>query len=95
MAEGSILARGKGAEEFHQTAPHGARRVMSRSQTHKEGSIEEFEEAMDGIYSESIVESVLDEAPMAYKSAEAIVDAIEPTAEIVDWLDLVHNLKSK
>jgi len=95
MAEGSILARGKGTEEFHQTAPHGAGRVMSRSQAHEEGSIEEFEEAMDGVYSESVVESVLDEAPMAYKSAEAIVDAIEPTAEIVDWLGVVHNLKAK
>ena len=95
MAEGSILARGNGAEAFHQTAPHGAGRVMSRRQAHKEGSLEAFEEAMEGIYSESVVESVLDEAPMAYKPAEAIVDAIEPTAEIVDWLDVVHNLKAK
>ena len=95
MAEGSILARGNGAEAFHQTAPHGAGRVMSRRQAHEEGSLEAFEEAMEGIYSESVVESVLDEAPMAYKSTEAIVEAIEPTAEIVDWLDVVHNLKAK
>jgi RNA-splicing ligase RtcB len=95
MAEGSILARGNGAETFHQTAPHGAGRIMSRRQAHEAGSLEAFEEAMDGIYSESVVESVLDEAPMAYKPAESIVEAIEPTAEIVDWLDVVHNLKAK
>jgi len=95
MAEGSILARGKGTDEFHQTAPHGAGRMMSRRQAHEEGSIEAFEEAMEGIYSESVVKSVLDEAPMAYKPAESIVEAIEPTAELVDWLDVVHNLKAK
>jgi hypothetical protein len=50
---------------------------------------------MEGVYAESVVESVLDEAPIAYKSAAAIADAIEPTAEIIDWLDVVHNLKAK
>jgi RNA-splicing ligase RtcB len=95
MAEGSILSRGKGNDEFHQTAPHGAGRVMSRREAHEAGSIETFEQAMAGVYSESVIESVLDEAPMAYKSAATIANAIEPTAEIVDWLDVVHNLKAK
>lgn len=95
MAEGSILARGKGNEEYHETAPHGAGRVMSRRDAHKTISMDEFSEAMEGVYSESVVESVVDEAPMAYKSAEAIADAIEPTAEITEWLDVVHNLKAK
>ncbi len=49
---------------------------------------------MEGVYSESVVDDVLDEAPMAYKPAEAIAGAVEPTAEIVDWLDPVHNLKA-
>ncbi len=95
MAKGSILARGKGNEEFHRTAPHGAGRVMSRREAHEEGSLEAFEAAMEGVYSESVVESVLDEAPMAYKSAEAIAESIEPTADIIDWLDVIHNLKAK
>jgi RNA-splicing ligase RtcB len=94
MAEGSILARGKGNEEWHRTAPHGAGRRMSRREASERGSVEEMADAMDGVYSESIVESVLDEAPLAYKSAGEIVDAIEPTAEIVDWLEPVHNLKA-
>jgi len=95
MADGSILAEGKGNEDFHQTAPHGAGRVMSRREAHEQGSLDAFEAEMEGIYSESVVESVIDEAPMAYKSAVAIADAIEPTAEIRDWLDVVHNLKAK
>jgi tRNA-splicing ligase RtcB len=95
MTEGSILARGKGNDEFHQTAPHGAGRVMSRRQAHEEGSVEAFEQAMEGVYSESVVKSVLDEAPMAYKSADMIAESIKPTADIIDWLDVVHNLKAK
>jgi len=95
MAEGSLLARGKGNDEWNQTAPHGAGRVMGRGEAHRTVDMAEFEAAMDGVYSESVVESVRDEAPMAYKSADAISEAIEPTAEVVDWLDAVHNLKAK
>ncbi|MFD1512866.1 RtcB family protein [Halomarina rubra] len=94
MADGSVIARGKGNDEWNDTAPHGAGRTMSRRQAHREGSLEEFAAAMDGVYSESVVESVLDEAPMAYKPADAIADAIEPTATIEEWLDVVHNLKA-
>ena len=94
MAEGSILARGKGNEEWNQTAPHGAGRAMGRRDAHEQLSIAAFEEAMTGIYSESVVSAVVDEAPMAYKPTEAIAAAIEPTAEIIDWLDVVHNLKA-
>ncbi|WP_231186628.1 RtcB family protein [Haladaptatus sp. DYF46] len=95
MADGSVIARGKGNEEYHSTAPHGAGRTMSRGDAFETISMEEFDEAMDGIYSESVVESVRDEAPMAYKPADAIREAIEPTAEIEERLDVVHNLKAK
>ncbi|SFS01022.1 tRNA-splicing ligase RtcB [Halomicrobium zhouii] len=94
MADGSLLARGKGNDEYHQTAPHGAGRTMSRGAANETIGMDEFADAMDGIYSESVVEAVRDEAPMAYKPAEAIAEAIEPTAEVVDWLEPVHNLKA-
>ncbi|MFC6954189.1 RtcB family protein [Halorubellus litoreus] len=95
MADGSVIARGKGNDEYHRTAPHGAGRVMSRTRAFDEVSMDEFAAAMDGIYSESVVESVADEAPMAYKSADVIADALEPTAEVEARLDVVHNLKAK
>ncbi|MFH5801264.1 RtcB family protein [Haladaptatus sp. CMAA 1911] len=95
MADGSVIARGKGNEEYHSTAPHGAGRTMSRGDAFDTISMAEFDEAMDGVYSESVVESVRDEAPMAYKPADAIREAIEPTAEIEERLDVVHNLKAK
>ncbi|KAA9397307.1 RNA-splicing ligase RtcB [Haloarcula sp. CBA1130] len=94
MADGSIIARGKGNEEYHQTAPHGAGRVMSRRQAHSEVDMDEFAAAMDGIYSESVIEGVRDEAPMAYKDADAILSAIQPTAAVVESIDAVHNLKA-
>ncbi|ELZ24843.1 hypothetical protein C475_11420 [Halosimplex carlsbadense 2-9-1] len=94
MAEGSVLARGKGNDEYHRTAPHGAGRVMGRRQAHEELSVDAFDDAMDGIYSESVGEATLDEAPMAYKSAERIAAALAPTAEVEDRLAVVHNLKA-
>ncbi|MDS0277139.1 RtcB family protein [Halomicroarcula sp. S1AR25-4] len=94
MAEGSVLARGKGNDAYHQTAPHGAGRVMSRSEAHDVVDMDDFADAMADVYSESVVESVRDEAPMAYKDARRIVDALEPTAAVVEWLDAVHNLKA-
>ncbi|MWG32939.1 RtcB family protein [Halomarina oriensis] len=94
MADGSVIARGKGNAEWNRTAPHGAGRTMSRRQAHRDGSLEAFAAAMDGIYSESVVESVLDEAPMAYKPAAAITAAIGPTATVEEHLDVVHNLKA-
>jgi RNA-splicing ligase RtcB len=94
MAEGSILARGKGNDEWNTTAPHGAGRVMGRREAHRTLSLSEFEAEMDGIYSESVVDDTLDEAPMAYKPADAIADALDPTAEVIEWLDPVHNLKA-
>ncbi|MEZ3116903.1 RtcB family protein [Halobaculum sp. MBLA0147] len=94
MAQGSVIARGRGNAEWNETAPHGAGRRMGRRDAHESLSLEEFEAAMDGVYSESVLDDTLDEAPMAYKPAEAVADALEPTAEVVEWLDPVHNLKA-
>jgi len=94
MADGSILARGTGNGDWNETAPHGAGRTMSRREASERASVEQLRDRMDGVYSESLVESVLDEAPIAYKDADRIAAAIEPTAEILDWLEPVHNLKA-
>jgi len=94
MAEGSVLARGKGNPDWNETAPHGAGRRMSRREASDRATVADLAAEMNGVYSESIVESVLDEAPMAYKDAERIAAALEPTARIIDWLDPVHNLKA-
>ncbi len=94
MAEGAVIARGKGNDDWLSTAPHGAGRRMGRRDAHDRLSMADFEAAMDGVYSESVVEDVLDEAPAAYKPADAIERALEPTAEVVERLEPVHNLKA-
>nr|WP_240729981.1 RtcB family protein [Halalkalirubrum salinum] len=94
MADGSIIARGLGNPEYNHSAPHGAGRTMSRSDAFDRVSIDAFEAAMEGIYSESVVPSVRDEAPMAYKPTAAIERALAPTAELINRLSVVHNLKA-
>ena len=49
---------------------------------------------MKGVFSSSVVKSTLDEAPMAYKPKDEIVEMIQPTAHIVDTLKPVYNFKS-
>ncbi|MEZ3143002.1 RtcB family protein [Halobaculum sp. MBLA0143] len=94
MSEGSVIARGRGNEAYNETAPHGAGRRMGRREAHETLSVDEFETAMEGVYSESVGDETLDEAPMAYKPAAAIRAALTPTAEVVERLDPVHNLKA-
>jgi RNA-splicing ligase RtcB len=94
MAEGSVLARGRGNDDWHRTAPHGAGRTMGRREAHDALSMDAFADAMDGVYSESIVTDVLDEAPQAYKPAASIRRELTPTAAVIDRLDPVHNLKA-
>lgn len=94
MAEGTYICEGKGNEKWNRSAPHGAGRVMSRTQAYEELDMEEFEEQMDGIYSSSVTEDTLDEAPGAYKPAELIQGAIGPTAEVLHHLKPILNVKS-
>ena len=94
MADGILLCKGRGNEEWNYSAPHGAGRLYSRSKAKKELSMDDFKERMDGIYSTSIQESTLDEAPMAYKNGNEIREAIGETAEIVDHFKTLYNFKS-
>ena len=94
MRDGSILALGKGNSEWNYSAPHGAGRVMSRTKAQNELSMEEYRESMKGIYSSSINQATLDEAPMAYKSLEDILNVLEDTVEIIEVLKPIYNFKA-
>lgn len=94
MRDGSLLCIGKGNENWNYSAPHGAGRLMSRSQAFKKLSMQEFEETMKGVYTTSVVSATLDEAPQAYKSIEEIMSAIAETVEIVEVLKPVYNFKA-
>ena len=94
MRDGSVIALGKGNPEWNYSAPHGAGRVMSRSKAKEAIDLEAYKEAMKGIYTTSVNESTLDEAPMAYKSLENIVDVIRDSVEIIDIMKPVYNFKA-
>jgi RNA-splicing ligase RtcB len=94
MRDGLLICEGKGNEEWNNSAPHGAGRVMSRKKAKRELDLKEFKEQMAGIYSTSVVASTLDEAPDAYKNPKIIEEALEPTAKIVDRIVPILNLKA-
>lgn len=94
MRDGSVLAIGKGNPEWNFSAPHGAGRIMSRMQAKAQLSIDDYKKAMDGVYTTSISQDTLDEAPMAYKSLSDILDVIGDTVDIVDVMKPVYNFKA-
>jgi RNA-splicing ligase RtcB len=94
MRDGSLLCVGRGNDDWNQSAPHGAGRLMSRSEANRTLSVAQFKEAMQGVYSTTVSKSTLDEAPMAYKSMDEIVRHIGPTAEIQKVLKPVYNFKA-
>jgi len=94
MRDGSLIAIGKGNEDWNCSAPHGAGRIMSRGQAKRELSLDEFEEQMKDVFSTCVGQSTLDEAPGAYKDGEEIKKYIEPTAEIVEQIKPLYNFKA-
>ena len=94
MRDGSVLARGKGNPEWNYSAPHGAGRIMSRSRAKEELNLEEYREAMQGVYTTSVSAGTLDESPMAYKSLDDIIDVIAESVEIIEVMKPVYNFKA-
>lgn len=94
MRDGSLIVRGKGNEKYLYSAPHGAGRIMSRVEAKRNIDMVEYEKSMQGIYSTSIKNSTIDEAPMAYKPSEEIIKAIEPTVDIIEHIYPIYNYKA-
>ena len=94
MRDGSVLAIGKGNPEWNYSAPHGAGRVMSRTKAKETLDMEEYKATMSGIYTTSVNEATLDEAPMAYKRLEDIIDVIQESVEVIDVMKPIYNFKA-
>ncbi len=94
MRDGSVLALGKGNPEWNYSAPHGAGRLMSRTKAKENLGIDEYKEAMKGIYTSSVNESTIDEAPMAYKSIYDIIDVIGESVDIIEVIKPIYNFKA-
>ena len=94
MRDGSIIAVGKGNPDWNFSAPHGAGRLMGRMEAKRKLSMSLFEEQMEGIYTTTVNESTLDEAPFAYKSMDEILSNIGDTAEVEKIIKPIYNFKS-
>ena len=94
MRDGSVLAIGKGNPEWNYSAPHGAGRLMSRTKAKNTLSMEEYQVEMKGIYTTSVNEKTLDEAPMAYKSLKDIIDVIKESVDVIDVMKPIYNFKA-
>ena len=94
MRDGSLICIGKGNPDWNYSAPHGAGRIMSRGKAKDNISLEEFQSVMDGIYSSSVCEATIDEAPQVYKPMEEIISNIEDTVDIIDVIKPVYNFKA-
>ena len=94
MRDGSIIAVGERKSESNCSAPHGAGRIMSRKQAKENLNMDVYRKSMQGIYTTSVNEDTLDEAPMAYKSIEDILDVVQDSVEVLDILKPVYNFKA-
>ena len=94
MRDGCIVGFGKGNDDWNQSAPHGAGRIMSRHKAREVLSLDDFKEAMDGIFTTSVSFDTIDEAPMVYKPMDEIVDNIKDTVDILEIIKPVYNFKA-
>ena len=95
MRDGSIIAVGKGNIDWNNSAPHGAGRIMSRMKAKETFNLEEFKDSMKDIYSTSVVEETIDEAPFVYKPMQEIIDNIKDTVEIIKIIRPIYNFKAR
>jgi tRNA-splicing ligase RtcB len=94
MRDGCLIATGKGNRAWNSSAPHGAGRLLRRSETRSMISLQEYRETMQGIFSSCITEKTIDESPQAYKDADEIIGAIEETVTPEYTMKPIYNFKA-
>ena len=94
MRDGSLLCKGKGNPDWNYSAPHGAGRLMSRSQAKEKITLTDFKKSMEGIYSTTVNKSTLDESAFAYKPMDEIITNIGDTVEILKIMKSIYNFKA-
>lgn len=94
MRDGSLICLGKGNPDWNFSAPHGAGRIMSRTQARRSFTLTQYKKAMEGIYSTTVNKETLDECPQAYKPVDEIINNIGDTVEIVERIIPVYNFKA-
>ena len=94
MRDGSLLCIGKGNEDWNNSAPHGAGRIMSRGEAKRTFQLDEFVRSMQGIYTTSVSDSTIDEAPFVYKPMQEILDNIKDSVDVIKIIKPIYNFKA-
>lgn len=93
MKDGMIIGTANGNRDWNYSAPHGAGRVLSRTEAKKQLSIVDFRNEMQGIYSSVVGRDTLDEAPKAYKPIEEIAANIKDVVTVNKIMKPIYNFK--
>jgi RNA-splicing ligase RtcB len=93
MRDGCVICVGKGVPEANYSCNHGAGRQLSRSAARANLSLDDFIEAMEGVYTTSVSEATLDEAPDAYKDSDVILNDMLHLVNIEKRLYTIYNFK--
>ncbi len=94
MRDGAILGEGKGNPDWNYSAPHGAGRILSRTEAKGKLNLKDFEKTMDGIYSTSVHKGTLDESPEAYKPIDEILEFLDETVNVISIIKPLYNFKA-
>ncbi len=94
MRDGCIIGIGKGNDDWNNSAPHGAGRIMSRAKAMEMIHLEEYKKSMENIYTTSVTEETKDESPFVYKSIDEILKHIVSTVEVIKIVKPIYNFKA-
>lgn len=94
MRDGSLICVGKGNAEWNWSAPHGAGRIMSRTQARHSFTLTQFKDTMKGIFTTTANKDTIDECPLAYKPIDEIIGNVGETVDILDRIIPIYNFKA-
>lgn len=92
MGDKSYIVRGKGNKDSLCSCSHGAGRRMSRAAARAGITMEMFEKTMEGVVHRK-GEQFLDEAPLAYKNIDTVMENQKDLVEVVHTLKQFLNVK--
>lgn len=92
MGTASYVVEGLGNYMAFNSSPHGAGRVYSRTAARKKFTIEQLEEAMQGIEYRK-TDAFLDEIPQAYKDIDIVMEDAKDLVKIKHTLHQILNVK--
>ncbi len=94
MGAATHIVKGKGNLDSYNSAPHGAGRMMSRTAAKRQLDLEEFKAQMeDRVWDDRNAKALLDEAPLAYKPIETVMEDSKDLVDTVTVLKAFINYK--